>query len=358
MKKEAKHLYQKAVDSLVLSIELFNRPSDTARVHGTLIMMDHSFEMLLKASILHKGGKIKESKSAQTIGFESCVRKSLSDANIKFLNEDEVLTLQSLNGLRDAAQHYTLEISEQHLYFQAQSGLTLFRDIVKRVFELDLKKGLPVRVLPLSTTPPTDILSFFSNEVTEIKKLLEPKKRKNIEAIEKLRALAIMENAVQGKDSQPADSDLKKILKTIEKGGNLGQLFPGVATLNFTVNGYGPSLDLRITRKEGIPVQIVPEGSSSSHVLALKRVNELDYYNLGRDQLASRVCLSGPKTTAMIYYLNLKSDPESFKKISIGNVHYDRYSPKAISLIKEAMAKTSMDEIWNSYKKRSLGASK
>ncbi len=34
--------------------------------------------------------------------------------------KDEVVPLQSLNGLRDAAQHYSLEIPEQHLYFQAQ----------------------------------------------------------------------------------------------------------------------------------------------------------------------------------------------------------------------------------------------
>jgi hypothetical protein len=100
--------------------------------------------MLLKASILHKGGKIKERRATQTIGFESCVRKAFSDGEIKFLTEDEVLTLQSLNGLRDAAQHYTLEISEQHLYFQAQSGLTLFRDMVKRVFDMyPPKKGEP-----------------------------------------------------------------------------------------------------------------------------------------------------------------------------------------------------------------------
>jgi hypothetical protein len=54
MKKEAKHLYQKAIDSLTLSIELFNRPNDCGRVHGVLIFIDHSFEMLLKAGILHK----------------------------------------------------------------------------------------------------------------------------------------------------------------------------------------------------------------------------------------------------------------------------------------------------------------
>lgn len=352
MKKEVKHLYSKAVDSLVLSIELFNRPNDTARVHGVLIMMDHSFEMLLKASILQKGGKIKEKRATQTIGFESCVRKAFSDGEIKFLTEDEVLTLQSLNGLRDAAQHYTLEISEQHLYFQAQSGLTLFRDIVKRVFDIDLKEGLPVRVLPLSTTPPTDIQAFFSNEIIEIKKLLGPKKRKNIEAIEKLRALAIMENAVQGNITQPSDGELKKILKTLEKGGNFGQLFPGVSTLNFTANGYGPSLDLRISRKEGVPVQVVPEGTPGAHVVALKRVNELDYYNLGRDQLAKKVGLTGPKTSAVIHYLNLKADPESFKRISVGNVHHDRYSQKAIGQIKAGVAETPMAEIWENYKNR------
>ena len=34
MRKEAKHLYQKAIDSLTLSIELFNRPNDCGRIHG------------------------------------------------------------------------------------------------------------------------------------------------------------------------------------------------------------------------------------------------------------------------------------------------------------------------------------
>jgi hypothetical protein len=50
MKKEVRHLYNKAIDSLILSVELFNRPNNCARVHGVLIFMDHSFEMLLKAA--------------------------------------------------------------------------------------------------------------------------------------------------------------------------------------------------------------------------------------------------------------------------------------------------------------------
>lgn len=352
MKKEAKHLFKKAIDSLILSIEIFNRPNETARVHSVLILMDHSFEMLLKAAIVEKGGKIKQKNKGETIGLEACLRKALSDNDIKFLSEDEVLTVQSLNGLRDAAQHYLLELSEQHLYFQAQTGLTLFRDISKRVFDIDLKTYLPIRVLPLSTTPPANINSFFIDEIEEIKKLIQPKNRKTIEALEKLRALSIIEKAIQGEDSQPKDSELRKTLNQLKQGGNFKQIFPGVATLNFTSEGYGPSLDLRITRKEGIPIQIVPEGTDGAAIVAIKRVSELDFYNLGRDQLARKVGLTGPKTTAIIYFLQLKNDPECFKKITIGKTTFDRYSQKAIKVIKDELKRTDINTIWENYKNR------
>lgn len=347
MRKEAKHLYQKAIDSLTLSIELFNRPNDCGRIHGVLIFMDHSFEMLLKASIIHKGGKIKEKGAKETIGFGACVRKGFSDNAIKFLSDTDVLTLQTINGLRDAAQHYTLEMSEQYLYFQAQAGLTLFRDIAKKVFNIDLKTQLPVRVLPLSTTPPMDIQAFFSTEVQEIKKLLAPKSRKKLEATEKLRALAIMENAIQGNESQPSDTELKALAKRLSKATNWGQLFPSVSTLSFTQNGYGPSLDLRITKSEGVPVTVVPEGTPGAGVVAIKRVNELDFYNLGRDQLAKKLSLTGPKTTAAVKHFGIKEDPECFKHLKVGNVPFDRYSQKAIEKIKEGLKTKTIEEIWN-----------
>lgn len=351
MKKEAKHLYQKAIDSLTLSIELFNRPNDCGRVHGVLIFLDHSFEMLLKGAILHRGGKIKEKKAKETIGFSACVRKCFSEGAIQFLSAEEVLTLQTINGFRDAAQHYTLELSEQLFYFQAQSGLTLFRDIVKKVFDIDLKTELPVRVLPISTTPPMDIQALFDNEVVEIKKLIQPHSRKKLEAQEKLRALAIMENSIQGIESQPSDGELKKLTKKIKDGSAWNQIFPGVSTLTFTTNGYGPTLDLRIVKQEGIPVQLVPEGTQGAAVVAIKRVSELDFYNLGRDQLAKKLNHTGPKITAAIQVFNVKNDPECFKQIKVGNVLFDRYSQKAIEKLKVELEKKPIETVWSEYRK-------
>ncbi len=110
MKRETKLLLEKACDSLVLSIELFNRPNDRGRISSTLIQLDHAFEMLLKAALLHRGGRIREKRARETIGFDVCVRRALSDGKHKFVTAEQALVLQTINGLRDAAQHHLLDI--------------------------------------------------------------------------------------------------------------------------------------------------------------------------------------------------------------------------------------------------------
>jgi hypothetical protein len=82
MKHETRTLLNKAVNSLLLSVEHFNRPVDRGRCEAVLIFMDHAFEMLLKAAILQKGGKIIEPGAKQTIGFDTCVGQALSAQNI------------------------------------------------------------------------------------------------------------------------------------------------------------------------------------------------------------------------------------------------------------------------------------
>jgi len=174
MKRESRLLYAKAVDSLVLSIEHHNRPWDRGRVDAVLILLDHAFEMLLKAAILHRGGAIRKPREKQTIGFDECLRKALSDGAVQFLKQEQVLQLQAINTLRDAAQHHLVDLSEQHLYIHAQAGLTLFRDVVRAVFDQDLQVHLPPRVLPLSTTPPTDLATLFEQDPPDLEEGGDP----------------------------------------------------------------------------------------------------------------------------------------------------------------------------------------
>jgi hypothetical protein len=346
MKRVAKLLLEKACDSLVLSIELFNRPSDRGRISSTLIQLDHAFEMMLKAAILHRGGRIRENRAKETIGFDACVRRALSDGKIKFLGEEQALVLQTINGLRDAAQHDLLDISEGQLYVHIQSGVTLFRDLLKNVFNEDLVTQLPTRVLPVSTSPPTTLEALFASEVDEIKKLLRPGKRRQIEAIARLRPLAILDATIQGEKGQPSDADLRRLGMEIVKGASWTDAFKGASAVEISPDGVGSTLSLRLSKKEGIPIQLVVEGTPGASVVAVKRVNELDFYNLGAKQLANKLDISMPKAIAVVEHLGLRTNADCYKEFKIGSQLHKRYSQKALDFIKTALRSQSVEEIW------------
>ena len=345
MKRESKLLLDKAYDSLLLGIELFNRPYDCGRVSAVLIQTDHAFEMFLKAAIVQKGGSIRDKDAKETIGFDACVRRGVSNNDIKFLTEEQALTLQAINGLRDAAQHHLLDISENQLYVHIQSGVTLFRDLLMEVFKKELSQKLPTRVLPISTTPPTDIATIFDSEVTEILKLLQPGKRRTVEAEARLRPLAVFDSTIRGEKRQPSTNELNRIARNLSKQ-DWKEVFPGAALINVVTEGSGINISIRITKKDGPPIHIVPEGTPGASTVAVRRVNELDFYSLGAKQLADNVGLTVPKLVAVVAHLGIQDDPDCFKDITVGGTHYKRYSQRATQKIRDSLSKEDMNEIW------------
>ncbi|HEV2314653.1 MAG TPA: DUF3644 domain-containing protein [Candidatus Acidoferrales bacterium] len=343
-------LLDKAIDSLILSVEHFNRANEQGRTTSVLILLDHAFEMLLKAAILHRGGRIREKRARETIGFDACVRRALSDGEIKFLTDEQALTLQSINGLRDAAQHHLIDIAEEQLYIHAQSGVTLFGDILKKVFGEELSSRLPARVLPVSTVAPVDLQTLFQKEAEEIRKLLRPGKRRMTEAYARLRPLAILDATIRGEKLQPSAGELHGKAKELSGGKTWEDVFSGAASITLTKNGAGHAISLRITKKEGIPVQLVPEGTPGASVVAVKRVNELGFYNMGRDQLAMQLGLSGVKASAAIWRFDVQKDPECFLEVKIGKTVFKRYSQRAIERIREGLATKSIEAVWADYK--------
>ena len=282
MRKEVRQLREKAINSLVLSIYHFNRPWDHGRTEAVLILLDHSFEMLLKAAIRYRGGKIGRPREKQTIGFGACVRRGLTQAGLKFLNDEQALTLQTINGQRNASQHYLLDLSEHHLYLYAQAGVTLFRDIHDNVFDKKLVLEFPERVLPVSTTAPKNLSALFDQEVDEIKAFLIPGTRRKMEAIAKARSLVVLENAVKGEYEQPSHRELEKICKRLADGETWLSVFPGVASINITTELEGPTLSLRLTKKEGVPVQVLKEEKGAEAAIVIRRVNEPRFIQSGR----------------------------------------------------------------------------
>ncbi|GAA5032680.1 DUF3644 domain-containing protein [Microbacterium fluvii] len=348
MKKEARLLKAKAVASLLLSIDHFNRLSDVGRVESVLILMDHAFEMLLKSAILNEGGRIREPREVNTIGFDACVRRGLSTE--RFLTDEQALVLQTINGLRDAAQHHLLELSEGQLYIHAQSGVTLFRDLLRAVFGENLATMLPERALPISTVAPIDPISMFAEEVEEVRRLLAPGRRRHAEAAAKLRGLAIVNGALEGEFIQPSERQLSQLGQKLVSGSTFDDLFPGISAVSFNSDGEGADVSLRITKNEGIPVHLVPEGTSAGGVIAVKRVDELGFYNLSHSDLAGKLKLSPIKTTAAIAVLGLKEDLDCSKAFKIGRSVFQRYSQKSIDRIRALVQDRGIEDVWTEYR--------
>lgn len=352
MRREAKTLLRKAIESLILSVDHFNRPWDCGRQEAVLILLDRAFELLMKSAIVHQGGQIREANSKETIGFNHCVRKCLSDGTVRCLSEEEALTVQIINSLRDAAQHYMLEISERLLYLYAQAGFTLFKGLLKKVFTRNLEDEFPERVLPVSTTPPSDFVTLIEAEFGDIKRLVAPGKRKRLQARAKLRALAIIEKSLEGERSQPGENELGKLLQKIVQGKNWHQLFPGIATLSLDTSGIGINVSIKITKKEGEPVHLVPEGTRGATVVAVKRVSELSFYSLGLKQISDKLEITAPKTLAMINHFSLQDSDEYFKVIRVGKTLFKRYSQKALDFLKKELPKADVNKIWEEYKRK------
>ena len=119
--------------------------------------------------------------------------------------------------------------------------------------------------------------------------------------------------------------------------------------------GVGLSLSLRLTKKEGIPIQLVAEGTPGASVVAVKRVNELDFYSLGAKQLAEKLGASIPKIIAVVEHLGLRTNTECYKEFKLGSQlhkHHKRYSPKALDVIREALKTQSLDDIWSQRRAR------
>ena len=79
LRRDTKRFKSCAVNSLLLAIEMFNRPHDVGRIEAVLMLLQHAFEMFLKAAIYEKRGIISDSRVSIAFGFDKCLGIARSD---------------------------------------------------------------------------------------------------------------------------------------------------------------------------------------------------------------------------------------------------------------------------------------
>jgi hypothetical protein len=169
-----------------------------------------------------------------------------------------------------------------------------------------------------------------------------------LQARSRVRALAVIESSVNGERTQPGEGDLNRLLKKVRAGKSWRDLFPGIASLELSADTEeGIPVAIRITKKEGEAVHLVPEGTPGAMIVSVKRVNELDFYSLGLKELAEKLKVSQPRTLALVKHLNLQGSSEFFKVVQIGGVTFKRYSLKALDELQKAFKTVDMDKVWS-----------
>ena len=351
IKREVAELRTRAIDSLVLGIELFNRPHDRGRAEAVLILLHHALEMLLKAIIKDRTGTVHTEGEKYTYGFDKCL--DVMQNALDMISVDERMALSMLDGLRDTSVHYFQVMSEDLLYIQAQAATTLFDAILNRGFGASLADSIPSRVLPISAKPPKDVQLLVGSELQQIDELLVKGSRKGPIAAARLRPLLTITNASRTDGERVSENEVRKAVRRRRNGDDWTVVLPDVAQLRLDTTGEGSVLNLRIKKDAEIGVRIAGDGEPVSGFLIKQEINIWDKYNLGRDDLAKKLGLSGPRTSAVIVELGIQEDPECFKILRRKKSAFKGYSKKALDSIREALASgLDVEEAWSRHRQR------
>ena len=355
-KRDVAELKKRAINSLVLGIELFNRPHDQGRAESVLILLHHAFEMLLKAIIKERTGTVHAKGEKYSYGFDKCLEVTQND--IKVISADERSTLSILDAYRDTAVHYYQEVSEDLLYLQAQAAVTLFDELLHRVFMERLADCIPERVLPISTRPPKDLKVLIDSELSQIDELLQAGSRKGIQAAAKLRPILALATATRDNAERVTERELRKVIRRRRRGQQWNLILPEIAQLRLDTEGNGIPIYYRIKKDAEIALRIAKDGEPIVGTLLKQEINIWDKYNLGRDDLAEKLGISGPKTSALILELGIQDDTDCFRVLRRKSMTFKGYSKAALDKLQSAINKgVDVEEVWKKQRHK-FGARK
>ena len=353
LKREAALLKQAAIDSMIVAVDHFNRTIGPARLEASVIFAQRAFEMLLKAAILQETGRIRDKGEKYTYSFDKCLNIAVDGINV--LDDEGRVALRALDTDRDAATHHLLAIDEPLLYIKMQSAVTIFSDLLNRAFDEQLTDHLPARVLPVSADPPDSLEGALASELTIVRELIAPGRRRLAEAKARLRAILNLDAAATGRTDPPTDQELNRAIRALRSGRDWKRVFPGVATLEIhTQPGPGTiPIALRLTRGQGPAVRLA-QPEEEAEALLYREVNPFDRWPLSPVQLADRVGIGRMRTWALVEHLDLKDDEGYYKDIPVGaGQTMARYSPHAVDRLREdAENQELLNEAWAAYRAR------
>ena len=339
-------------------MELFNRPSPIARDQAVMLMLAHSFEMLLKAIIFQARGTIRDKGDAYTYKLGRCINIAHSD--LKVLEPDHLPIVWAIKQDRNASAHDSVAFSEDMLWLHVRSAVSIFGELLDKAFGEDLKKVITARAVPVNAAPPTDASAVIEREMRDIAEMLGPGLRRADDAKARIRPLLALDGSVTGREEAPMEAELDRAVAAFRKGQAWQTVFPGLASLEITQipGGSTQEVTLRIAKAgKGPAVRSAKPGEEES-ALIYRKSSTFDEYSVKLTEFGPKLGLSINEGYALAYHLRLKDDPDCYflKLTKNGNIQHQGFSAKAFDLGRKEIAKpnfkTNLPKMVATYKNR------
>lgn len=347
---DADELCRRALESLSLAIELFNRPSETARPEAVLILLHHGYEMILKSLIIDKTGTVIDEQRGYSYQFDTCLR--LSAEQLGFIDADQRRFLSMLDNLRDSAMHYYQIISEDILYIFAQGAVTLFDKLIRRRTGKCLLDYLPDRVLPISSHPPQSLQFVIDQEFENLRLLLKRPDVSKHQALAMLRPLMAFKVGGENEHRRMTSDELEIAVENLKSAENWRVVFPDLAQLKFVNEGEGIAVQFKVVKDgaSAMPVRILKPDDPipEEGVIVHREINIFDKFNLGLVQLAEKLGISTARTQALILEFRVRDDTEMYRMVTIGSQQMKRYSKKALDLLRSKL--DVVEDAWRKHR--------
>lgn len=341
-------LRTKALSSFRRGVIAFNGLDDDGRVTVVLLGFQHAFEMLLKAILAAKKARVFDKRSEKSVSLESTVRLCQQQVGVK-LSDDEAGTIRVLDALRDAEQHWHVVVDEGLLYLNVRAAVTLFDDLLMRVFGERLADHLPARVLPISAEPPMTLELLVDREYQRIHELLKPGRRASAEARARIRSLLATEALADADAAEVSEADVRRVARGIREGKSRTQVFPKLSGLSSDITGEGLAVDVRFVKKGGLAVTFTTDDGAD--VSAIRTVDLERKFHMGPHDLADKCGITRNKATALRRHLGLDSNDDHFShRFVLGNTNLLRYSDNALRAMRQAVAQVDLDRVWQAHR--------
>lgn len=323
----------------------FNGLDEDGRATRVLLHLQHAFEMLLKAALVQDRQFVFDKKTGKSIGFDKCV--NLGQPKPIALSQDEKGTLRTIDALRDEEQHGYAVVDEGLPYLYTRAAVTLFDDLLHRVFGERLADHMPLRVLPIGTEVPQELQTLVDREYSNIADLLKPGRRARAEAAARVRALLAMEAQVDP-DAEVSDADVRRVSRGIQAGKSRAAVFPRLSDVETSIGGTGLTVEVRFVKTDGVPIRLVQDDEEDASAIRLVPLQKK--FHWGAFGLGDKLGVSRVKATALRTHLGIDDDPDCVYTFTFGSQKHVRFSDNALTRIREAVADgVDIEAIWDSH---------